>query len=73
MHQRSTHNMTEIKEFDDLDAYIATFTEEEREALAVAEAAIDIAIRLPRVQELRRLDQQVSVQHADLRLDEDGE
>ena len=43
------------REDDDLDASIATFTEEERKALAAAGEAIDIAILLHPLRALRDL------------------
>lgn len=48
--------VTETKS-DHLDAYVATFDDEERDALAAAEAAIDIAILLHRARERRGLSQ----------------
>jgi DNA-binding XRE family transcriptional regulator len=66
MVQKSTRHMTEASVGDDLDAYIATFTEEERDELAVAEAAIDIAILLHRARERRGLSQAAAAQLAGL-------
>ena len=42
---------------DDIERYVATFTELERQELAAAGAAIDIAILLHRVREHRGLNQ----------------
>ena len=38
---------------DDLDSYVATFTEQERDSLAVAQAAIDAAVARHRAGEHR--------------------
>jgi DNA-binding XRE family transcriptional regulator len=51
---------------DDLDAYIATFDEEEHQALAAAETAIDIAILFQRVREHRGLSQDAAARRAGL-------
>lgn len=51
---------------DDIERYIATFTEEEREGLAAADAAIDIAILLHRVREHRGLNQGAAAKLAGL-------
>ena len=48
------HELT-AREADDLDASIATFTEEERNALAAAEEAIDSAMLLHPLRALRDL------------------
>lgn len=42
---------------DDIDAYVAALSEKDREELATAEAAIDIAILLHRAREQRGLTQ----------------
>jgi transcriptional regulator with XRE-family HTH domain len=51
---------------DDLDAYIATFDERERQDLTAAEAAIDIAILLFRARERRGLSQTAAARLAGL-------
>ncbi len=51
---------------DDLAAYVATFTEEERRGLEAAEAAIDIAILLHRARESRGLSQAAAAHLAGL-------
>ncbi len=53
-------------DLDDIDAYIATFDERERQELAAAEAAIDIAIFLHRVRERRGLSQRAAAELAGL-------
>ena len=53
-------------ENDDIDAYIATFDEEECRDLAAAEAAIDIAILLHRARERRGLSQAAAARLAGL-------
>ncbi len=53
-------------ELDDIDAYVATFDEEERQELAAAEAAIDIAILLYRAREHRGLSQAAAAEMAGL-------
>jgi HTH-type transcriptional regulator / antitoxin HipB len=58
--EQSEHTM------DDLDAYIATLTEAEREDLAVAEAAIDIAALLYEARERRGLSQTAAAERAGL-------
>ncbi len=49
---------------DDLDAYVATFDESEREDLRGAETAIDIAILLYRAREHRGLSQGAAAERA---------
>jgi DNA-binding phage protein len=44
-------------ELDDIEAYVATFSEEERRELAAAAAAIDVAILLNRARRWRGLSQ----------------
>jgi DNA-binding phage protein len=51
---------------DQIETYIATFTEEEREGLAAAEAAIDIAISLHREREHRDFNQGAAAKLAGL-------
>src|ERR687895_23333 len=46
-----------MREPDDLDAYLATLSEEERTEIAIAGAAIDLAILLHRAREARGLTQ----------------
>jgi DNA-binding XRE family transcriptional regulator len=58
--------MTESAVGDDIDAYIATFTDEELGDLAAAEKAIDIAIMLYRAREERGLSQEAAAQLAGL-------
>jgi ribosome-binding protein aMBF1 (putative translation factor) len=52
MTQHETH-------FDDLDAYIASYSDEEREELAAAELAVDLAMLFHRARESRELSQAV--------------
>lgn len=63
---KSTRHIPGAGVGDDLDAYVATFTEEERDELAAAEAAIDIAILLHRAREMRGLSQADAAQLAGL-------
>ena len=51
---------------DDIDAYVSTFDEAERNDLAAAEAAIDIAILLHRARERRGLSQSAAARVAGL-------
>ena len=51
---------------DDIERYVAAFTDEERQGLAAAEAAIDIAILLHRVREHRGLNQGAAARLAGL-------
>src|SRR5688572_19336358 len=51
---------------DDIDRYIAALTEGERQGLAAAEAAIDIAILLHRAREHRGLNQGAAAKLAGL-------
>jgi DNA-binding phage protein len=51
---------------DDIDAYIATLRDEERDELAAAEAAIDIAILLNRARRQRGLSQKAAAERAGL-------
>jgi DNA-binding XRE family transcriptional regulator len=51
---------------DDLDAYIATFDDQEHQALAAAETAMDIAILFHRVREHRGLSQDAAARRAGL-------
>jgi DNA-binding XRE family transcriptional regulator len=53
-------------DLDDIEAYIATFDEDERRRLAAAEAAIDIAILLYRARERRGLSQAAAAKLAGL-------
>lgn len=53
-------------ELDDIDAYVATFDDHEREELAAAEAALDIAILLYRARERRGLSQAAAAELAGL-------
>jgi DNA-binding XRE family transcriptional regulator len=46
-----------VSDLDDIERYVATLTDAEREGLAAAEAAIDIAILLHRAREHRGLNQ----------------
>lgn len=66
MHPGGTRHETEAREADDLDAYVATFTDEEREELAAAEMAIDIAILLHDAREERGLSQEAAARLAGL-------
>jgi transcriptional regulator with XRE-family HTH domain len=56
----------EAIEHDDLDAYIATFDEQERRDLTAAEAAIDISLFLFRARERRDLSQSAAARLAGL-------
>jgi DNA-binding XRE family transcriptional regulator len=60
------HQAHTAPEPDDLDAYIATFDEEEHQALAAAETAMDIAILFHRVREHRGLSQDAAARRAGL-------
>src|SRR3954471_4347121 len=53
-------------DIDDSEAYVSTFDEEERNDLAAAEAAIDIAILLHRARERRGLSQAAAARQAGL-------
>jgi DNA-binding XRE family transcriptional regulator len=53
-------------DLDDIEAYIATFDDDERRRLAAAEAAIDIAILLYRARERRGLSQAAAAKLAGL-------
>jgi DNA-binding phage protein len=53
-------------DIDDIEAYVSTFDEEERNDLAAAEAAIDIAILLHRARERRGLSQAAAARQAGL-------
>jgi DNA-binding XRE family transcriptional regulator len=53
-------------DLDDIEAYIATFDEDERRRLAAAEAAIDIAILLYPARERRGLSQAAAAKLAGL-------
>lgn len=55
------------EERDDIDAYVATFSEDEIRELAAAEAAIDIAILLNRARRQRGLSQAAAAQLAGLK------
>ena len=60
------HEAVVTPELDDLDAYIATFDDQEQQALAVAETAMDIAILLHRAREHRGLSQGAAAKRAGL-------
>jgi transcriptional regulator with XRE-family HTH domain len=51
---------------DDLDAYIATFDEQEQQELAHAEAALDLAILLYQARRARRLTQRAAAKRSGL-------
>lgn len=53
-------------QLDDIEAYVATFDEAERQELAAAGAAIDVAILLYRIRERRRLTQTEAAELAGL-------
>ena len=55
-----------MREPDDLDAYLATLSEEERTEIAIAGAAIDLAILLYRAREARGLTQTAAAARAGL-------
>jgi hypothetical protein len=57
MTDHSKRHETEDDASDDIDAYVATFSEEEQADLAAAEEAIGITIQVHRAQELRGSDQ----------------
>lgn len=56
----------EPPERDDIDAYVATFDEQERQELSAAETAMDIAILLHRAREHRGLSQGAAARRAGL-------
>ncbi len=63
----ATNRKTSVEsDLDDIDAYVATFDEEERHELAAAEAAIDIALLLYRARERRGLSQAAAAELAGL-------
>lgn len=49
---------------DDIDAYIATLSQEERDRLPIAEAALDLAIMLYRARDKRGLSQTAAAELA---------
>lgn len=55
------------EELDDIEAYVATFSEDERRELAAAEATIDIAILLNRARRQRGLSQSAAAKLAGLK------
>ena len=55
-----------LREADDLDAYVGTFTRQERDELAAAMAAIDLAVALHRAREHRGLSQAAAAERAGL-------
>jgi DNA-binding phage protein len=59
-------NDSRERDIDDIEAYVATFDEEERGDLAAAETAIDIAILLHRARERRGLSQAAAARQAGL-------
>jgi transcriptional regulator with XRE-family HTH domain len=61
-----TNEVVAMEEVDDIEAYIATFDEDERRELAAAEAAIGIAILLHRTRERRGLSQVAAAELAGL-------
>lgn len=66
MTNNSRGHQTEDNAIDDIGAYVATFSEDERADLAVAEEAIDIAILLHRAREHRGLTQAAAARLAGL-------
>lgn len=64
--RRRDHDDSALTDSDDIDAYVAGFDDEEREHLAAAEAAIDIAILLHRARERRGLSQSAAARLAGL-------
>lgn len=66
MARTSTTSRVESAGFDDLDTYVATLDEQERQELVAAETAIDIAILLYRAREHRGLSQAAAAQLAGL-------
>jgi HTH-type transcriptional regulator / antitoxin HipB len=65
-HRASTLNQIDDAERDDIEAYVSTFNEVEREALVAAESAIDIAILLNRARRQRGLTQKAAANLAGL-------
>lgn len=59
--------MNEQGPYNEIDDYIATFTAEERQELAAAVAALDIAVLLHRARETQGLSQAAAAQLAGLR------
>jgi len=54
------------EQYNEIDEYIATFTNEERDQLALAEAALDVAYLLHRAREERGLSQAAAAEQAGL-------
>jgi transcriptional regulator with XRE-family HTH domain len=63
---RAGFEADERDDTDSLERYVASFTEDERQELAAAEAAIDIAILLHRAREHRGLNQGAAAKLAGL-------
>jgi DNA-binding phage protein len=64
--RKGSHEALVASEPDDIDAYVATFDDEEQQALSAAETAIDIAILLHRAREHRGLSQDAAARRAGL-------
>ena len=58
--------MSEREPYNEIDSYIATFTPEERNELAAAEVALDLAILLHKAREAQGLSQAGAAQLAGL-------
>lgn len=63
---RNRVDLDQVGVQDDIEAYVSTFNYEERDALAVAETAIDIAILLNRARRQRGLSQKAAAELAGL-------
>jgi transcriptional regulator with XRE-family HTH domain len=64
---RNAHDDPQETDIDDIESYIATYSEEEAKEFALAETAIDIAILLHRARELRGLTQAAAAAQTGLR------
>lgn len=62
-----TNKVSTQADLDDISAYVAAFDDEERQELAAASAAIDIAILLYRAREHRGLSQAAAAEMSGLR------
>jgi DNA-binding phage protein len=66
-HEQLTTRSKSVLEPDDIEAYVATLSDEERGELAAAEAAIDIAILLNRARRRRGLSQAAAAEMTGLK------
>jgi DNA-binding XRE family transcriptional regulator len=57
MNPNQNRPLKSAQELDDIDAYVASFNEQEQQELVDAEAAIDLAIMLYRARERKHLSQ----------------